>query len=115
MALGITHSIFLQSKSRIWLASGLKKKRGKEKILIISEIINNNNNGNFICVFDCAIVNLATYNNNNKSKISVALFPGVNKSALQKFHRILNTILNEEKVKIKFKVIRLIERSWLIS
>ena len=101
MALGITHLIFLQSKSRIWLASGLKKKRGKEKILIISEIINNNNNGNFICVFDCAIVNLATYNNNNKSKISVALFPGVNKSALQKFHRILNTILNGEKVKNK--------------
>ena len=23
--------------------------------------INNNNNGNFICVFDCTIVNLATY------------------------------------------------------
>ena len=23
--------------------------------------INNNNNGNFICVFECTIVNLATY------------------------------------------------------
>lgn len=45
---------------------------------------NNNNNDN---------------NNNNKLKISIALFPDVIESALQKFHVKLNTILNGEKVK----------------
>ena len=44
--------------------------------------INNNNN-----------------NNNNKLKISIALFPDVIKSALQKFLIKLNTILNGGKVK----------------
>ena len=46
-------------------------------------------------------------NNNNKLKISIALFPDVIESALQKFHIKLNTILNGEKVKKKpkFKVI----------
>ena len=46
-------------------------------------------------------------NNNNKFRMSIALFPDVIKSALQTFHVKLNTILNGEKVKkIKFKVIR---------
>ena len=36
--------------------------------------------------------------NNNKLKISIALFPDVIKSALQKFHIKLNTILKGEKV-----------------
>ena len=31
-------------------------------LLISNEVnLNNNNNGNFICVFECTIVNLATY------------------------------------------------------
>ena len=37
--------------------------------------------------------------NNNKLKISIALFPDVIKNTLQKFHIKLNTILNGEKVK----------------
>ena len=45
-------------------------------------------------------------NNNNKLKISIALFPDVIESTLQKFHIKLNTILNGEKVKkTNFKVI----------
>ena len=40
-------------------------------------------------------------NNDNKLKISIALFPDVIKSALQKFHIKLNTILKREKVKNK--------------
>ena len=39
--------------------------------------------------------------NNNKLKISIALFPDVIKNTLQKFHIKLNTILNGEKVKNK--------------
>ena len=38
---------------------------------------------------------------NNQLKISIALFPDVIKSALQKFYIKLNTILNGEKVKNK--------------
>ena len=38
-------------------------------------------------------------NNNNKLKISIALFPDVIKSTLQKFHIKLNTILSGEKSK----------------
>ena len=37
--------------------------------------------------------------NNNKLKISIALFPDVIESALQTFYTKLNTILNGEKVK----------------
>ena len=37
----------------------------------------------------------------NRLKISLVLFPDVIKSALQKFHIILNTTLNGEKVKNK--------------
>ena len=37
--------------------------------------------------------------NNNKLKISIALFPDVIESALQTFHTKLNTTLNGEKVK----------------
>ena len=37
--------------------------------------------------------------NDNKVKISIALFPVVIESALQTFHIKLNTILNGEKVK----------------
>ena len=37
--------------------------------------------------------------NNNKVKISIALFPDVIESTLQTFHIILNTILNREKAK----------------
>ena len=37
--------------------------------------------------------------NNDKLKISITLFPDVIKSALQKFHIKLNTILNGEKGK----------------
>ena len=44
--------------------------------------------------------------NTNKLKISVALFPDVIKSALQKVHIKLSTILNGDKVKVRFKVIR---------
>ena len=39
--------------------------------------------------------------NDNRLKISIALFPDVIKSALQKFHIKLNAILNGEKVKNK--------------
>ena len=39
--------------------------------------------------------------NNNKLKISFALFPDVIKSVSQKFHIKLNTILNGQKVKYK--------------
>ena len=30
-------------------------------LLLLFTGVNNNNNGNFICVFECTIVNLATY------------------------------------------------------
>ena len=39
--------------------------------------------------------------NNNKLKISIALFPDVIESASQTFHTKLNTALNGEKVKNK--------------
>ena len=39
--------------------------------------------------------------NNNKLKISIALFPDVIKSTLQKIHIKLNTILNGKKAKNK--------------
>ena len=41
--------------------------------------------------------------NNNKLKISIAIFPDVIESALQTFHSKLNTILNGEKVKNKIQ------------
>ena len=54
------------------------------------QICNNNNNNN----------NNNNHNhNNNKLKISIVLFPDVIKSALQKIHVKLNTILNGRKVK----------------
>ena len=52
-------------------------------------------------------------NNNNKLKISIALFPDVIESALQKFHIKLNTILNGEKVKKKQNLKWLIEKKGL--
>ena len=52
-------------------------------------------------------------NNNNKLKISIALFPDVIESALQKFHIKLNTILNGEKVKKKKNLKWLIEKKGL--
>ena len=39
----------------------LKLAKKKNKTIINNNNNNNNNNGNFICVFKCTIVNLATY------------------------------------------------------
>ena len=51
----------------------------------------------FRVIFVVVIMNT----NNNKLKISIAIFPDVIESTLQTFHSKLNTILNGEKVKNK--------------
>ena len=41
---------------------------------------NNNNNGNFICVFECTIVNLATYRQFTNAVLEIGLLKRKTKS-----------------------------------
>ena len=78
-------SIFIKNIAKCAIQCHPIYEKSEQSFPSMPEDIHNNNNNN------------NDNNNNNKLKISIALFPDVIESALQKFLIKLNTILNRGK------------------